>query len=255
MELNRYLKRARTCARKEIMCDAYLSSNLAIMPEDAIAAILEFASGRDLAAIQAVGSKAIHRLVDDGARRRLDALAGDVASNEWVPNDALAQLEEHEPRCWAPADALAQLEEHEPRCWAPADAAALLALLRAQRSGDWIALDGFVRYASDDFACGRIMGKHLRLFSRPSGACSRRRRRAARSSPAAPSSSGASSRARSARTGATCSSSTAASARSAVRRRACSSSRCEGAVLAQVEGHERVGSRTRVALRAWAAKE
>ena len=48
---------------------AYPSSDLAIMPEDAIAAILEFASGRDLAAIQAAGSKAIHRLVDDGARR------------------------------------------------------------------------------------------------------------------------------------------------------------------------------------------
>ena len=151
------------------MCDAYPSSNLAIMPEDAIAAILEFASGRDLAAIQAAGSKAIHRLVDDGARRRLDALAGDVASNECVPNDAL-ELEEHEPRCWAPADALAQLEEHEPRCWAPADAAALRRCCERARSGDWIALDGFVRYASGEFACGRIMGKHLRLFSRPSGA-------------------------------------------------------------------------------------
>ena len=135
------------------MCDAYPSSNLAIMPEDAIAAILEFASGRDLAAIQAAGSKAIHRLVDDGARRRLDALACDVASNEGVPNDALAQL-----------------EEHEPRCWAPADAAALRRCCERARSGDWIALDGFVRYASGEFACGRIMGKHLRLFSRPSGA-------------------------------------------------------------------------------------
>ena len=135
------------------MCDAYPASNLAIMPEDAIAAILEFASGRDLAAIQAVGSKAIHRLVDDGARRRLDALAGDVPPNECAPNDALAQL-----------------EEHEPRCWAPADAAALRRCCERARSGDWIALDGFVRYASDEFACGRIMGKHLRLFSRPSGA-------------------------------------------------------------------------------------
>ena len=135
------------------MCDAYPSSDLAIMPEDAIAAILEFASGRDLAAIQAAGSKAIHRLVDDGARRRLDALACDVASNEGVPNDALAQL-----------------EEHEPRCWAPADAAALRRCCERARSGDWIALDGFVRYASGEFACGRIMGKHLRLFSRPSGA-------------------------------------------------------------------------------------
>ena len=135
------------------MCDAYPASNLAIMPEDAIAAILEFASGRDLAAIRAAGSKAIHRLVDDGARRRLDALACDVASNEGVPNDALAQL-----------------EEHEPRCWAPADAAALRRCCERARSGDWIALDGFVRYASGEFACGRIMGKHLRLFSRPSGA-------------------------------------------------------------------------------------
>ena len=135
------------------MCDAYPSSDLAIMPEDAIAAILEFASGRDLAAIRAAGSKAIHRLVDDGARRRLDALACDVASNEGVPNDALAQL-----------------EEHEPRCWAPADAAALRRCCERARSGDWIALDGFVRYASGEFACGRIMGKHLRLFSRPSGA-------------------------------------------------------------------------------------
>ena len=118
-------------------------SRMMLSTDDALSTVLSFCAARDLAPLRAASSRFVS-LVEESVQRRLPL------------------------RCDARGCDLSMLDALEPRCWCPADAAALSRCCERALDGDWIALSGGRSY-SCELACGRIMKKALRIFSRGRG--------------------------------------------------------------------------------------